>query len=117
KAGLAFNPATPLNYLGYVFNDLDLILIMSVNPGFGGQKFLPQVLPKIKQVREKINHHAKKILLEVDGGINLETISLVAEAGADTFVGGTALFKSSNYQATITHMRDQLNSIHKKSLG
>ena len=111
KAGLAFNPATPLHYLDHVIDKLDLILLMSVNPGFGGQKFISSVLPKIKQTRELITKANKEILLEVDGGVNLDTIKDVAAAGADTFVMGSALFNSDNYKKTIEDARAQLSTL------
>lgn len=104
KAGLAFNPATPLDHLDYVLDKLDLILIMSVNPGFGGQEFLPEVLPKITQTRQLIDKNKLNIKLAVDGGINLETIDQAARAGADTFIAGSAIFKSDNYRETISQM-------------
>ena len=109
KAGLAFNPTTPLSYLDYIIEDLDLILLMTVNPGFGGQTFIENSLNKIKDVKKLINKTNKNILLEVDGGINAKTIKKVAEAGADTFVMGSGLFKSSNYAKTITEIRRHLN--------
>ncbi len=104
EAGLAFNPATPLDHLEYVLEKLDLILIMSVNPGFGGQKFLPEVLPKITQARQLIDQNKLNIKLAVDGGINLKTIDQAARAGADTFIAGSAIFKSDNYRETISQM-------------
>ncbi|MCL5260233.1 MAG: ribulose-phosphate 3-epimerase [Gammaproteobacteria bacterium] len=95
KAGLAFNPATPLDYLEFLWDKLDLILLMSVNPGFGGQKFIKSVLPKVSAVRKLIDSHKKSnILLEVDGGVKLDNIDLIAKAGADTFVIGSAIFQS-----------------------
>ncbi len=105
EAGLAFNPATPLDHLDYVLEKLDLILIMSVNPGFGGQKFLPEVLPKITQAQQLITKNKLNIKLAVDGGINLDTIGQAAKAGADTFIAGSAIFKSDNYSETIKQMR------------
>lgn len=108
KAGLAFNPATPLDYLDYMIEKLDMILIMSVNPGFGGQKFIPEVLPKIAHARELITKYNPKILLEVDGGIKVENIKKIATAGADTFVVGSAIFKSHNYAKTIAEMKESL---------
>lgn len=104
KAGLAFNPATPLDYLEYVIAKLDLVLIMSVNPGFAGQQLLPEVLPKIAAARKMIG--AEPILLEVDGGVNNDTIHNLAQAGADTFVTGSAIFKTTDYAATITELRN-----------
>lgn len=108
KAGLAFNPATPLDYLDYVIEKLDMVLIMSVNPGFGGQRFIPEVLPKIANARELIVKHSAKILLEVDGGIKAENIKKIATAGADTFVIGSAIFKSHNYAKTIAEIKENL---------
>ena len=108
KAGLAFNPATPLDYLDYMIEKLDMILIMSVNPGFGGQKFIPEVLPKIAHARELITKYNPKILLEVDGGIKVENIKKIATAGANAFVVGSAIFKSHNYAKTIAEMKESL---------
>ena len=101
QVGLVFNPSTPLECLEYTLNDLDIVLLMSVNPGFGGQSFIPAVLPKIEKVRSLIDKTGKDIRLEVDGGVNLKTIKSVADAGADTFVMGSAIFHSSDYQKTI----------------
>jgi ribulose-phosphate 3-epimerase len=106
KAGLVLNPATPLNYLDHVLDKLDLILIMSVNPGFGGQKFIRQALAKIRAVRERIDGRA--IWLEVDGGVKIENIREIADAGADTFVAGSAIFGTRDYAATIAAMRAEL---------
>lgn len=112
QAGLVFNPATPLFYLDHVMDKLDMILLMSVNPGFGGQRFIPSSLGKIRLVRQKIDAHfaktGKNILLEVDGGIKVENIAQIAQAGADTFVAGSAIFHSSDYTATIQAMRQVL---------
>ena len=108
KAGLVFNPATPLHALENVIEDLDLILIMSVNPGFGGQSFIQSSLDKIFQVRKMIDESGKDIRLEVDGGINNETIGLAAEAGADTFVAGSAIFNTDDYKQTISMLRSKL---------
>ncbi|MGN0918995.1 MAG: ribulose-phosphate 3-epimerase [Oxalobacter sp.] len=111
KAGLVFNPATPLSCLEYVIDRLDLILIMSVNPGFGGQSFIPNALKKIEAVRKMIDHSGREILLEVDGGIKTDNIAHVAKAGADTFVAGSAIFNSTDYAATINAMREQLKTV------
>lgn len=111
KAGLAFNPATPLGYIEHVIDKLDLILIMSVNPGFGGQSFIPHALEKIATVRKMIDASGRDILLEVDGGIKTDNIALVAKAGADTFVSGSAIFNSPDYTATIQAMRAQLKTV------
>ncbi len=108
KPGLVFNPATPLSYLDYVLEKLDMILIMSVNPGFGGQAFIPDMLHKIKAVRERIDAANLPIRLEVDGGIKVDNIRAAFEAGADTFVAGSAIFETPNYQETISKMKKQL---------
>lgn len=108
KAGLVFNPATPLHYLDHVMHKLDLILMMSVNPGFGGQKFIPEVLDKIRAVRQRIDVSGRDIWLEVDGGVTVDNIADIARAGADTFVAGSAIFGPKNYPATIAAMRAQL---------
>jgi ribulose-phosphate 3-epimerase len=108
KAGLVFNPATPLHYLEHVLDKVDLILIMSVNPGFGGQSFIPQALKKIAAVRQMIDASGRDIMLEVDGGIKVDNIAEVARAGADTFVAGSAIFGKPDYKATIDAMRKQL---------
>ena len=108
KVGLAFNPATPLHYLEHLMEDIDLVLIMSVNPGFGGQKFIPGSLTKIHSARKRIDASGRDVRLEVDGGINVDNIAAVAAAGADTFVAGSAIFGSGNYDATIAAMRAQL---------
>lgn len=110
QAGLVFNPATPLSYLDYVWDKLDIILLMSVNPGFGGQQFIPSTLNKIKQARQMINRQDKPIRLEVDGGINKQNIGKIAAAGADTFVAGTAIFNSSDYATTISQLRSEIDS-------
>jgi len=108
KAGLVLNPATPLSHLDYTLEKLDLVLLMSVNPGFGGQKFIDAVLPKIEATRKRIDACGKTIWLEVDGGIKADNIASVARAGADTFVAGSAIFGSKDYAATIRDMRKQL---------
>jgi ribulose-phosphate 3-epimerase len=105
KPGLVFNPATPLEWLDYVIDELDLILIMSVNPGFGGQKFIGNALPKLAAVRERIRASGRDIRLEIDGGVKVDNAAEIARAGADTFVAGSAIFGSSDYAATITAMR------------
>ncbi|NCV86438.1 MAG: ribulose-phosphate 3-epimerase [Oxalobacteraceae bacterium] len=111
KAGLVFNPATPLDYLDHVMDKLDLILIMSVNPGFGGQSFIPQALKKIAAVRQMIDASGHEIMLEVDGGVKVDNIAEVAKAGADTFVAGSAIFGKPDYKAVIDAMRQQLASM------
>jgi ribulose-phosphate 3-epimerase len=105
KAGLVFNPATPLDWLDYVIDELDLILIMSVNPGFGGQKFIPNALTKLAAVRERIRASGRDIRLEIDGGVKVDNAAEIARAGADTFVAGSAIFGSNDYAATIAAMR------------
>ena len=111
KAGLAFNPGTPLHYLEHVMDKLDLILIMSVNPGFGGQSFIPESLKKIAAVRKLINESGRDIMLEVDGGIKIDNIAAAAKAGADTFVAGSAIFGKPDYKGVIDAMRSQLASV------
>lgn len=115
KAGLVLNPATPLHVLEFVMDKIDMILLMSVNPGFGGQSFIPAVLPKINAVRRKIDEftqqHGGNILLEVDGGIKINNIAQVARAGADTFVAGSAIFGADDYANVIKHMRTELASV------
>ena len=108
KAGLVFNPATPLVWLDHALDKLDLVLLMSVNPGFGGQQFIPSVLPKIAEARRRIAATGRDIWLEVDGGIKVENIGEVAGAGADTFVAGSAIFGAKDYAATIRDMRARL---------
>ena len=108
KAGLVFNPATPLTHLDHVIDQLDLILIMSVNPGFGGQKFIPQSLKKLAAARARIAATERDIWLEVDGGVKVDNIAEIARAGADTFVAGSAIFGTRDYKATIGAMRAQL---------
>ena len=111
KAGLVLNPATPINLLEESLDKLDMVLLMSVNPGFGGQKFIESVLHKVAKVRTLIDQNNLNVRLEVDGGINLENISRVASAGADTFVAGSAIFSVDNYADTIKQMRSSLESI------
>jgi ribulose-phosphate 3-epimerase len=108
KAGLAFNPATPLSWLDHVMDEVDLVLVMSVNPGFGGQSFIPSSLKKIRQVRQRISASGRDVWLEVDGGIKVENIAEVAAAGADTFVAGSAIYRSKDYAATLGEMRARL---------
>ena len=109
KAGLVLNPATPLAYLDYTLEKLDLVLLMSVNPGFGGQQFIPSVLPKIREVRKRIAAAGRQIWLEVDGGVKVDNIAEIARAGADTFVAGSAIFGSKDYAATIRELRSRLD--------
>jgi ribulose-phosphate 3-epimerase len=112
KAGLVLNPATPLDCLDWTLERLDVVLVMSVNPGYGGQQFLPHALDKVREVRGRIDALAKRtgreILLEVDGGVNVDNIGALAAAGADTFVSGSAIFGSGDYKATIARMRDEI---------
>jgi ribulose-phosphate 3-epimerase len=111
KAGLVFNPATPLSYLDYVMDKVDLILIMSVNPGFGGQKFIPSALIKLREARARIEKSGRDIWLEVDGGVKADNIAEIARAGADTFVAGSAIFGASDYNATVAAMRAELAKV------
>jgi len=108
KAGLVFNPATPLHHLDYTLDKLDMVLLMSVNPGFGGQKFIPGTLDKLRQVRQRIEQVGLDIRLEVDGGVNEGNIKEIAQAGADTFVAGSAIFGKSDYKAVVDAMRSAL---------
>lgn len=111
QAGLVFNPATPLHYLDHVWDKLDQILLMSVNPGFGGQAFIPSTLTKLRQVRELITASGRDIRLEVDGGIKVDNIAEVAAAGADMFVAGSAIFNAPDYQQVIAAMRAELAKV------
>ena len=106
RPGLVFNPATPLNWLDHVIHKLDLVLIMSVNPGFGGQQFIPAALDKLRLARERIRASGREIRLEIDGGVKADNIEAIARAGADTFVAGSAIFGSKDYAATIAAMRE-----------
>ena len=108
KAGLVFNPATPLDVLEWVIDKVDMVLIMSVNPGFGGQSFIPAALAKLRRARELIDASGRAIRLEIDGGVKIDNIRQIAEAGADTFVAGSAIFGTDDYRATIGAMREQL---------
>lgn len=110
KSGLVFNPATPLSYLDHVMDKVDMILIMSVNPGFGGQSFIPAALDKLREARRRIDISGFDIRLEIDGGVKVDNIRGIADAGADTFVAGSAIFDSPDYGATITAMREALAS-------
>lgn len=110
-AGIVLNPATPLCCLDYILDSIDLILIMTVNPGFGGQSFIDSTLQKITSVRKLIDYSGRNIRLQVDGGINVDNIGLVASAGADTFVAGSAIFNAPNYQQVIQCMRDKLTNV------
>ncbi|HEX4971813.1 MAG TPA: ribulose-phosphate 3-epimerase [Steroidobacteraceae bacterium] len=106
KPGLVFNPATPLNWLDHVIQKIDMVLIMSVNPGFGGQKFIPAALDKLRLARERIRASGRDIRLEIDGGVKADNIEEIARAGADTFVAGSAIFGAKDYAATIAAMRE-----------
>ena len=108
KAGLVFNPATPLSWLDYTLDKLGLVLIMSVNPGFGGQQFIPAALGKLQAARERIVKSGRDVWLEIDGGVKVENIGEIARAGADTFVAGSAIFDSKDYKATVAAMRAEL---------
>jgi ribulose-phosphate 3-epimerase len=110
KAGLVFNPATPLHSLEHVLDKVDMILIMSVNPGFGGQKFIPSSLAKLRAARELIDASGREIRLEVEGGVKVENVREIAAAGADTFVAGSAIFGSDDYAATIAAMKSEITS-------
>ena len=108
KSGLVFNPATPLDYLKYVLDKVDMVLLMSVNPGFGGQKFIPATLDKLREARRIIDESGYDVRLEIDGGVKVDNIREIAEAGADTFVAGSAIFGTDDYHATVKAMRDEL---------
>lgn len=113
QAGLVFNPATPLSYLDYVLDKVDVILLMSVNPGFGGQKFIPATLDKLATARKMIDQSGLPIRLEIDGGVTVDNIADIAHAGADMFVAGSAIFNAADYQDVISRMRKQLASVHR----
>ena len=108
KAGLVFNPATPLNWLEHVIDKVDMVLLMSVNPGFGGQKFIPSALDKLRDARRMIEDSGREIRLEIDGGVKVDNIGEIAAAGADTFVAGSAIFGSDDYAATISAMKAEI---------
>jgi ribulose-phosphate 3-epimerase len=110
KPGLVFNPATPLDYLDYTLDKLDLVLLMSVNPGFGGQKFIRSALTKLAQARKRIDASGRAVRLEIDGGVKTDNIGEIARAGADTFVAGSAIFGSKDYAATIAAMRKEISA-------
>ncbi len=111
KSGLVFNPATPLDHLQFVMDKVDMILLMSVNPGFGGQKFIPSALDKLREARRMIDASGRNIRLEIDGGIKVDNIAEAATAGADTFVAGSAIFSTQDYKATIAAMRAELAKV------
>lgn len=108
RPGLVFNPATPLNWLDHVIDKVDMILLMSVNPGFGGQKFIPSSLAKLREARQRIQASGREIRLEIDGGVKVDNIREIAQAGADTFVAGSAIFSTKDYKATIAAMRAEI---------
>lgn len=112
KAGLVFNPATPLTWLEHVMDKIDMVLIMSVNPGFGGQTFIPAALDKLRDARKLIDDSGFEIRLEIDGGVNVENIGEIAAAGADTFVAGSAIFGSDDYATTIAAMREEIGKVN-----
>jgi ribulose-phosphate 3-epimerase len=109
KPGLVFNPATPLNWLDYVIDKIDLVLLMSVNPGFGGQKFIAEAIRKLAAARARIDASGRDIRLEIDGGVKIDNAAAIAKAGADTFVAGSAIFGSADYATTIRAMREQID--------
>jgi len=111
QAGLAFNPATPLSYLDHLIDKIDLILIMSVNPGFGGQAFIPNALEKINRARALLNKQKNTIKLAVDGGVKIDNIAAIATAGADTFIAGSAIFNTKDYKTTIDAFRKEINNV------
>ena len=111
KSGLVFNPATPLHHLDHVMDKVDMILLMSVNPGFGGQKFIPGTLDKLREARKRIDASGLDIRLEIDGGVGVSNIAEIARAGADTFVAGSAIFNTDDYKATIDKMRAELAGV------
>jgi len=113
QAGLVLNPATPIEVLDYVLEELDLVLLMSVNPGFGGQSFIPSALTKLKQVRQMIDRTGKNIRLEIDGGVKVDNIAEIAAAGADTFVAGSAIFNAPNYEQVIGQMRAEIAKVRR----
>jgi ribulose-phosphate 3-epimerase len=115
QAGLVFNPATPLHYMDYVMDKLDMVLLMSVNPGFGGQAFIPGTLDKLRQARQRIEASKRPIRLEIDGGVKVDNIREIAEAGADMFVAGSAIFNTPDYAETIQAMRDELSKAGARS--
>ena len=111
KAGLVFNPATPLDVLKYMMDKVDMVLLMSVNPGFGGQQFIPATLDKLREARALIDASGRDIRLEIDGGVNVQNIRAIAEAGADTFVAGSAIFNAPDYAEVIRQMRAELAQV------
>jgi len=109
RPGLVFNPATPLDWLDYTLDSIDLVLLMSVNPGFGGQKFIPSALAKLADARRRIDASGRSVRLEIDGGVKVDNIGAIAKAGADTFVAGSAIFGSGDYAATVAAMRREIS--------
>ncbi|MFO7306550.1 MAG: ribulose-phosphate 3-epimerase [Gammaproteobacteria bacterium] len=116
KPGLVFNPATPLSWLDHVMDKVDMVLLMSVNPGFAGQKFIPSALPKLRAARERIKASGREIRLEIDGGVKVENIGELARAGADTFVSGSGIFGTKDYAATIAAMRREIEAAGRSSV-
>jgi ribulose-phosphate 3-epimerase len=110
RPGLVFNPATSLDWLDYTLGSIDLVLLMSVNPGFGGQKFIPSALDKLAEARRRIEASGREVRLEIDGGVKVDNIGAIARAGADTFVAGSAIFGSQDYAATIAQMRREVGA-------
>lgn len=117
KAGVSLNPATPIEVLDYILPDIDLVLVMSVNPGFGGQAFIPSALEKLRKIRERIDRSGRDIHLQVDGGVKVDNIGEIAIAGADTFVAGSAIFGADDYPATIAAMREEIQRGRNRALG
>ncbi|MEJ5208537.1 ribulose-phosphate 3-epimerase [Denitratimonas sp. CY0512] len=117
QPGIVLNPATPLEVLDWVLDDIDLVLVMSVNPGFGGQTFIPSALEKLRQIRERIDRSGRDIHLQVDGGVKIDNIGEIALAGADTFVAGSAIFGADDYSATIAAMREEITRARNRAYG
>jgi ribulose-phosphate 3-epimerase len=115
-AGVVLNPGSSLDLIRYVMDKIDLILLMSVNPGFGGQQFIPYVLDKVRETRQLIDNSGRSIRLEIDGGVNLSNVGEIAAAGVDTFVSGSAIFDSDDYQATIKSMREKIVARHSQNI-
>lgn len=113
QAGVVFNPATPLHYLDYIMDKVDMILLMSVNPGFGGQSFIPNTLDKLREVRKRVDASGRDIRIEIDGGVKVDNIREIAEAGADMFVAGSAIFSQPDYKAVIDEMRTELAKVER----
>ncbi|PMN93677.1 ribulose-phosphate 3-epimerase [Enterovibrio norvegicus] len=111
KAGVVFNPATPLHHLDHIMDKIDMVLLMSVNPGFGGQSFIPETLNKLREVRRRIDESGREIRLEIDGGVKVDNIREIAEAGADMFVAGSAIFGQPDYKAVVDEMRAELSKV------